>query len=89
MMLLTMVYLLKCRVYCLFGFGMDYLGKVHPILSTCKLVGLGHPSCLLVTSVFIVAPALLGVVRSVQASMLLAERTVFLCLALLGLLGVA
>ena len=87
-MLLTMVYLLKCRAYCLFGFGMDQLGKVYPIHFTCKLVEFGHPTCLLVSSIFIIAPALLGVVHGVPAPMFPGERTVLLYPTFLGLFGV-
>ncbi len=87
-MLLTMVYLLKCRAYCLFGFGMDQLGKVYPILSTCRLVGFGYPACFLVASVFALVPALLGVVHGVCTPVFLAERTVLLCPALLFLFEV-
>ncbi len=85
--LLTTVYLFKCRLYCLLGFGTDQLGKIHPILTTTRPVGVGDPSLLLVASISVVAPALLGVVYSVRAPMFLAERAMLLCLALHGLLG--
>ena len=49
--------------------------------------GLGIVARLLAGPITVAAPALLGVVRSVRAPMFLAERTVLLCPALLGLLG--
>ena len=55
-MLLAMIYLLKCRAYCLFGFSMEQLSKVHPILSNCWLAGFECSSCLLVASIFVAAP---------------------------------
>ncbi len=73
-----MVNLLKCRAYCLSGFGTDLLGKVHHILSTCRLVEFGHLACLLVASIFVVVLALLDIVCGVHASMFLTERTVLL-----------
>ena len=56
------------------------------------LVGLLSLGVLLpsyVASVSVVAPALLGVVRSVRAPMFLAERAMLLYTALLGFFGVA
>ena len=75
-----MIYLLKHRAYCLLGFGMDQLGKVHPI-------GFGHSACLLVATICVVVNELIGFVCCVHAPMILAERAVLLCPAILGLLG--
>ena len=83
-MLPATVGLLERRTHSLLSFLADQLGKVH---STGCLVGFGHPSCLLVASVLVVIPALLGVACRVCAPMFLAERTMLLCPALPGLLG--
>ena len=75
MTILTMVRLLQCSVYYLPALSMDYLGKVHAVLSICWLVGFSCTPRLLVASIPVVALALLGVMYGVHALMFLAERT--------------
>jgi hypothetical protein len=86
MVLLTMVRLFQSRAYYLPARGMDYVGKVHIILSLYWLLGFRHTSSLLVASIPLVAIAFLGVMYGVCIPMFLVERTVFLCPYLPGLL---